>query len=49
MLPSSDSTPLLPASPDAGSAFQPLPPLPPEQFPTLRSEDGRVTLTNEGL
>jgi hypothetical protein len=54
MLPSSDptppdSTPLLPASPDAGSAFQPLPPPPPEQFPTLRSEDGHVTLTNEGL
>lgn len=30
-------------------AFTPLPPSPPEQFPLVRSEDGRVALTNEGL
>lgn len=44
-----DVTPLFPASPDTGTGFQPLPPPPPELLPTLRSEDGRVALTNDGL
>ncbi|MBX0289828.1 hypothetical protein K3G63_05225 [Hymenobacter sp. HSC-4F20] len=36
-----------PLPPELG--FRPVPPPPPEQFPTLRSEDGRVALTNEAL
>ncbi|RSK44013.1 hypothetical protein [Hymenobacter rigui] len=44
-----DSTGGLPAGQFPEPVFQPLPPAPPEQFQTQRSEDGRVALTNDGL
>ena len=50
LLPDSAPTPFPepnPSEPD--TSFRPLPPSPPEQFPTIRSEDGRVALTNDAL
>ncbi|GAB3292733.1 hypothetical protein GCM10027348_12090 [Hymenobacter tenuis] len=38
-----------PNSSETDTGFRPLPPPPPEQFPTIRSEDGRVALTNDAL
>lgn len=45
--PEETAHPLAPLLPEPH--FQPLPPPPPEQFTILRSEDGRVELTNDGL
>jgi len=45
--PEETAHPLAPLLPEP--YFQPLPPPPPELFSILRSEDGRVELTNDGL
>ncbi|UPL50799.1 hypothetical protein [Hymenobacter sublimis] len=55
--PASDPEDVIPAPAATSSSelqepelgFQPLPPPPPQHFPTLRSEDSRVALTNDGL